>query len=107
MTGALELAQDAFAKAKVSGTAADWRQAAQLLYKIRRRPKQIKRRCAYPFPVAYAVFADQRKIAMAFYSVAGAPLDVERGRRVCEAAYRNRLMPGQCPAPMIEFRTGT
>ena len=101
----LELAQDAYAKAKVSGTAADWRQAAMLLYKIRRRPKQTKKRCVYPFPVAHAVFADTRKICMAFYSVEGNPLDVDRGRRVCEAAYRNRLAPYQLPAPMVEFWT--
>ena len=107
MTVTLELAQEAYAKAKVSGTAANWRQAAMLLYQIRRRPKQIKKRCAYPFPVAHAVFADTRKVCMAFYSVDGKPLDLARARRVCQAAYRNRLLPWQAPAPMLALWTTT
>ena len=78
MTVALELAQDAFAKAKASGIAADWRQAATLLYKIRRRPKQAKRKCVYPFPVARATFGDGIIVRMAFYSPVGKPLDLDR-----------------------------
>ncbi len=90
MTAAFELAQDAFAKAKASGTAADWRQAAMLLYKIRRRPKQARGKCVYPFPVARATFGDGTIVRMAFYSAVGKPLDLDRAKRVCTLAYRNR-----------------
>ncbi len=90
MSAALELAQDAYAKAQASGTTSDWRHAAMLLYKIRRRPKQTRRKCVYPFPVARATFGDGTIVRMAFYSAVGKPLDLDRAKRVCTLAYRNR-----------------
>ncbi len=89
MSAALELAQDAYAKAQASGTTSDWRPAAMLLYKIRRRPKQTRRKCVYPFPVARATFGDGTIVRMAFYSPVGNPLDLDRAKRVCTLAYQN------------------
>lgn len=70
----------------------DWKQAAKLLFGVRKRPKKPRRargKGRYPFPVASAVFADGRTRRMTFWSAAGNPLDWKRAERLCNLSYKN------------------
>ena len=86
----LERAESAYEQAKLTG---DWQHAAELLFKVRKKPRKVglrKGKCRYPFPIAVATFADGRVATMGFFAPEGKPTDWDRAARNSEAAYRNR-----------------
>ena len=86
----LERAEQAYVKAQGASSAEAWEHAANLLYKVRRRARNVRGGCKgrYPAPVAVATFANGRKISMSFWSQQGKPLDWKRAARVCISGYR-------------------
>ncbi|MCH8113238.1 MAG: hypothetical protein IH905_15020 [Proteobacteria bacterium] len=85
----LERAESAYEQAKLTG---DWQTAAELLFKVRKKPRKVglrKGKCRYPFPIGVATFADGRVATMGFFTPEGKPIDWARAARNCEAAYRN------------------
>ena len=75
---------------KASGEDA-WKQAAVLLFKVRRKPRKVSTRGKgrYPAPVAVTTFNDGRLVTMSFWSARGKPVDWERAARVTSSAYRS------------------
>ena len=90
MTTPLDKAEAAFQEAAQVGTADAWRDAAVLLFKVRRKLRKVPARGKgrYPGPVAVATFTDGRIVIMSFWSQKGRPLDWERAARVTSSAYR-------------------
>ena len=86
----LDKAEAAFQEAAQTDTAQAWRDAAMLLFKVRRKPRTIGSGCKgrYPAPVAVVQFADGQVIRMSFWSQRGKPLDWDRAIRVCTSGYR-------------------
>lgn len=85
----LERAESAYEQAKLTG---DWQTAAELLFKVRKKPRKMslrKGKCRYPFPIAVATFADGIVTAMGFFTPEGKPIDWPRAARNSEAAYRH------------------
>ena len=93
----LDKAVAAFQEAEQADTAAAWRDAATLLFKVRRKPRTNggKFKGRYPAPVAVVTFADGQTVRMSFWSQRGKPLDWDRAIRVCTSGYRclNRPVP--------------
>ncbi len=93
----LDKAVAAFQEAAQADTADAWRDAATLLFKVRRKPRTIggKFKGRYPAPVAVVTFADGQTVRMSFWSQRGKPLDWDRAIRVCTSGYRclNRPRP--------------
>lgn len=86
----IEKAEAAYREAAQVDTADAWRDAATLLFKVRRKPRTSggKFKGRYPAPVAVVTFADGQVIRMSFWSQRGKPLDWNRAVRVCISGYR-------------------
>ena len=86
----LDKAEAAYLEAAQTDTAQAWRDAATLLFKVRRKPRTSggKSKGRYPAPVAVVTFADGQEIRMSFWSQRGKSLDWDRAVRVCTSGYR-------------------
>ena len=86
----LEKAEAAYREAAQVDTAQAWRDAATLLFKVRRKPRASggKFKGRHPAPIAITTFSDGRTITMSFWSAKGRPLDWERAARVTISGYR-------------------
>ena len=95
----LDKAVAAYQEAAQADTADAWRDAATLLFKVRRRPRTNGGKCKgrYPAPVAVVTFADGQVIRMSFWSQRGKPLDWDRAIRVCTSGYRCLNRPMTAP----------
>ena len=86
----LNKAEAAYDHATQAPTEETWKQAAVLLFKVRRKVRAVSARGKgrYPAPVAVTTFSDGRTITMSFWSANGRPLDWERAARVTISGYR-------------------
>ena len=86
----LDKAEAAYREAAQTDTAQAWRDAAALLFKVRRKPRKVasKGKGRYPSPTATTTFSNGRTITMSFWSAKGRPLDWERAARVTISGYR-------------------
>ena len=86
----LDKAEAAYQEAAQVDTADAWRDAAVLLFKVRRKPRTSggKFKGRHPAPVAVVTFADGQTVRMSFWSERGKPLDWNRAIRVCTSGYR-------------------
>ena len=97
MTSPLDKAEAAYLEAAQADTAQAWRDAATLLFRVRRKPRASggKFKGRHPAPVAVVTFADGQVVRMSFWSERGKALDWDRAVRVCVSGYRllNRPKP--------------
>ena len=97
MTTLIEKAEAAYREAAQVDTAQAWRDAATLLFRVRRKPRASggKFKGRHPAPVAVVTFSDGQTVRMSFWSQRGKPLDWDRAIRVCTSGYRllNRPKP--------------
>ena len=86
----LSKAEAAYNQATQEPTQDAWKQAAVLLFSVRRIPRKVSTRGKgrYPAPVAVTTFSDGRLVIMSFWSAKGKPIDWERAARVTSSAYR-------------------
>lgn len=86
----LDKAEAAYNQATQAPAEETWKQAAVLLFKVRRKPRKVSTRGKgrYPAPVAVTTFSDGRLVTMSFFSPKGKPLDWDRAARVTISGYR-------------------